>query len=113
MNSRLISTLSLSRRAARGGNLPARATAPAHRLLDPKGHTALETSDVANLSSSDRSNVFGVSCRGVREGLDRIVGLSGRQAVAQLVQHSVEQVPQRGRVAVTALVPAQVVLTRW
>jgi hypothetical protein len=44
------------------------------------------------------------------EGLDRIEGLAGLQAVMQLAEHFVEQVSQGGAVSVAAFSAAAVVL---
>ena len=52
----------------------------------------------------------GVACG---KALGRVVGLAGAQAVVQLAEHAVEQVPQRSGVTVAAVAAAQVVLPGW
>lgn len=49
----------------------------------------------------------------MRERPGRVVGLAGAQAVVQLAEHAVEQVPQRSGVTVTAVAAAQIVLLGW
>jgi hypothetical protein len=78
-----------------------------HRVFHPEGHAAFETSDAANLSSGGS---FRLRDRGVGEGPGRVVGLAGAQAVVQLAEHAVEQVPPCSGVTVAAVAVAQVVL---
>lgn len=67
---------------------------------------SLETSDVPILSSSHR---FGLVEHRAGEALAGVVCLAGGQAVVQLAEHLVEQVPQRGGMPVTMVTATQVV----